>query len=423
MLSYLGLPDEIAPHLDYYYLGLWADLSELCGTGEPVSGCFKPPTDIYSTVPLDRHELLHHLVWTVGVPPSFFQEGLAEFLSPNPTNYHDSVEHRGDVVGMVVGDVEVDYDIAESFVAQLVRTGGVEVFMNFYSAFSDIEQRQDAATVFETAYGQSLEEASQEWTEVGASIRGEDSVYLFECSRTEVAMSDSVPVVMDNIVMDCSETRLDTNYVDGVSGQYRTLDVGGRSIGIGIESDATAGFVLQSCDGYSPLRPSAAVGGGVWPEFGRVTIDSMDDFQSLYVWEIDDADVVGSTSLTIETEEATFAETCADAGSVTLGADAFRVKLYGAAGAAGAVYAWVDSTEDAIVKVSAAAERDSDGGTGQVSVLDCGENCEELACSDDFWDAMSLFGSPTLTLTGGQRRLLKVTATPGSELMLELESL
>jgi hypothetical protein len=141
--------------------------------------CATPRQDLRTTRILDGHELVHVYMRPIGEPSPFFEEGLAEALSPEGRTFVAPDKSWRDIVAVPRGqDEPLNYTAGGWFVSYLLQTFGPARFVAFYRAVLDPAPAAVAAQ-FSSIYGLDLDAV---WDQARASKPKLSGVPVWECA-------------------------------------------------------------------------------------------------------------------------------------------------------------------------------------------------------------------------------------------------
>ena len=142
--------------------------------------CATPRQDLRSQRVLDGHELIHIYTRPLGRPPTLFEEGVAEALSPEGRTFLAPSQGWRDIVGTphVYGD-RVPYTAGGWFVSYLLQTFGPAPFVAFYRAAALDPAPAAVAEQFSNIYGLDLDAV---WGQAQANKPKLAGVPVWECA-------------------------------------------------------------------------------------------------------------------------------------------------------------------------------------------------------------------------------------------------
>lgn len=228
--SYLGFEWTATQKIDYFKFRDIVDFRQHSSCPSDSASCVNG-TQVLSPYVLQDHELIHAYVAPLGLPPSFFVEGLAVAMScghawaVNPRPWRD-------VIALPYGEDRV-YLEGPWFVADLLQRHGPEPLLMLYSRLGTRASLDEISSAFEAVYGQALDDA---WNDALATSRFVRCVYLWECAGAKLELDGS----RQSIAQAC----------DG-SDDFRTFEVDSEQ-DIVLDADGSFVFSPLSCNQEAP---------------------------------------------------------------------------------------------------------------------------------------------------------------------------
>lgn len=233
--------------VDYYKLPSAAAVQAL-GTCAPGATACAPGETVISNEPVDRHELVHAYLASLGTPPALFVEGVAKVFSCDPrplTPAREAVVRAftaADLARWPTGtpDLHERYIAASWLVRELIDRFGMEKLRVLYASTPATGDPARIDGALRSAYGVSLEHA---WEQARAAMRPGGP-----CLRPDACSSPGTATISDWIV----------KHRCGIPDEHRPLQVAGGPIRVSLRGGGA--LRLGSCDGHG-ATPDRLVGG------------------------------------------------------------------------------------------------------------------------------------------------------------------
>jgi hypothetical protein len=180
--EFLELPDSRAGKIGYHRVNEDA-IAERCQSRG--GGCTFD-TEIYSLYPLYRHELVHAIARPLGIPPSFFAEGLAEVIGCDHGRLGGHLDKTSIDTTWLARNIARDADsarlrsLAASFVRFLLERFGKTAFLQFYSSVGFEAELGVINARFASVFGEDAEAVFEAWQAVPERA-DEACLFLLEC--------------------------------------------------------------------------------------------------------------------------------------------------------------------------------------------------------------------------------------------------
>ncbi len=175
--------------IHYYKFSDVGDLKNVDPCPLDAGGCHEKGR-IYSSRPLDLHELIHAYLDPTGLPPRLFSEGIAETYSCKGLVLSEpvSMDWR-DVIADDTWEDKTVYRIGHRLVGNLMNTYGPKKFLEMYGQIPFTASETDIERAFEAVYDVSLDEV---WATANA-IDDPASLCIFawECAASPQALDST----------------------------------------------------------------------------------------------------------------------------------------------------------------------------------------------------------------------------------------
>lgn len=246
--AYLGVELEQGTKIDVYKYRDYEALARSGPCPRQAGGCAVGREAFVESVTLDpfEHELVHTYAGLDGRAPLLFDEGLATMLQefdggsvgePLPTFESVPLEDYMESDAWPESPSDAPYGAASSFVRSLVDRHGIEPFMAFWRSTPYGASREDIDASFESAFGETTEDALAAWRSGGAAIGWMPVAW---CASPSLASEEPAPL---------------DDFVCGVATKTMSLEAEGGVVVSTQDTDDT--FVLvQPCAGGQPLWPA-----------------------------------------------------------------------------------------------------------------------------------------------------------------------
>jgi hypothetical protein len=187
--AYLGVdwPDRVIPYYKYMDED---DLDSHSTCPRDGTACTNRGV-VHSALVLDGHELIHAYMDHIGRPPSMFQEGLAEALSPRGNLFPAPSQTWREVLAASATNgvpARVAYTGGAWLVSYLLRTFGPARFVSLYSALPPDADEVAVAAAFQQSYGKSLDDV---WAAALSSGPLAQGVPIWECASAPVGLGSA----------------------------------------------------------------------------------------------------------------------------------------------------------------------------------------------------------------------------------------
>jgi hypothetical protein len=229
--TYLGI-EWPGGTIDYYKFRDEADL-DAHGQCALLADACRIGSTVQSPRVLHEHELIHIYTMQLGHPPSMFEEGLAEALSPEGRGFLEPQRTWQEVLGAPTRPGGVPASIAYWgggwFVAYLLRHHDVQTFLAFYAAVPATAGEAEVAAAFQQAYGVALDD---EWQRARAQDPDEKGVPIWECAADRMALGGAAADLSDRC--------------DG-RGPFATFELPAETSLVWYDATLSNGFNVASC--------------------------------------------------------------------------------------------------------------------------------------------------------------------------------
>ena len=196
MHGYLGFPWQPDQKVDYYKFIDEADYKANSECPSNSGSCTRE-TSIRSWRTLEKHELIHAYLASLGRPPEFFVEGVATALAcPEPEVPLVEPKPWQELVTLAPSDPSIrEYVYGGWFVGYLLHRYSPDQFLTFYTALNDIgASAAEIATTFEASFGETIDSV---WSASLASSYNTRCVNLWKCSGPTLALDSSTQTLAE----------------------------------------------------------------------------------------------------------------------------------------------------------------------------------------------------------------------------------
>ena len=241
-----------AGKIDYHYLHDLSEVRAACGEphGAVPSGCVQG-SSVYSWQAFHAHELIHAYTNALGGPPPFFREGIAVLLGGGAGG---AIDRTLDVESFVEAsayravmepEFAQTYGAAGALTRFLVDRHGRDAYLGFYAAMPEDASGQQIRGAFESAFGESLEDALEAWRAGPDVTEADIRFYLAECATP----------ALEGPIAQIATLSCDTLGAVGSLSAIRSFSITERTgMVVGMRASRVSSARIEACTGG--LRPA-----------------------------------------------------------------------------------------------------------------------------------------------------------------------